>query len=84
MCGQHYLARVHPDDLPRVREAFQFALDHPERTVQIQFRHQKRIRSVAALGTGRPVGCLVSVGSGLRVRITQNNLVVVGGCRRGT
>ncbi len=43
MCGQHYLARVHPDDLPRVREAFQFALDHPERTVQIQFRHQNKI-----------------------------------------
>ena len=40
--GQNYLARMHPDDLPRVREAFQFALDHPERTVKIQFRHQNK------------------------------------------
>jgi PAS domain S-box-containing protein len=40
--GQNYLARVHPDDLPPVQEAFQFALDHPERTVQIQFRHQNK------------------------------------------
>jgi PAS domain S-box-containing protein len=42
LCGQHYLARVHPDDLPPVQEAFQFALDHPERTVKIQFRHQNK------------------------------------------
>ncbi len=42
MRGQHYQARVHPDDLSRVREAFQFTLDHPERTVQIQFRHQNK------------------------------------------
>jgi PAS domain S-box-containing protein len=42
MLGQHYLARVHPDDSPRAREAFQFALAHPERTVQIQFRHQNK------------------------------------------
>ncbi len=42
MLGQNYLARVHPDDLPRVREAFQFALAHPERTVKIQFRHQNK------------------------------------------
>ena len=40
--GQNYFARVHPDDLPRVQEAFQFALAHPERTVQIQFRHQNK------------------------------------------
>jgi PAS domain S-box-containing protein len=40
--GQDYFARVHPDDLPRVREAFQFTLDHPERTVKIQFRHQNK------------------------------------------
>ena len=40
--GQHYSARMHPDDLPRVREALQFALDHPERTVKIQFRHQNK------------------------------------------
>ena len=43
MRGQHYLARVHPDDLPRVREAFEFSLVHPDRTVQIQFRHQNKI-----------------------------------------
>jgi PAS domain S-box-containing protein len=42
MRGQHFSARMHPDDLPRVREAFQFALDHPDRTVQIQFRHQNK------------------------------------------
>ncbi len=42
MRGQHYSTRVHPDDLPRVRGAFQFALAHPERTVQIQFRHQNK------------------------------------------
>jgi PAS domain S-box-containing protein len=40
--GQNFFARVHPDDLPRVQEAFQFALAHPERTVQIQFRHQNK------------------------------------------
>jgi PAS domain S-box-containing protein len=40
--GQNYLARVHPDDLRLVQEAFQLALDHPERTVKIQFRHQNK------------------------------------------
>ena len=40
--GQNYFARVHPDDLPRTRGAFQLALEHPERTVQIQFRHQNK------------------------------------------
>ncbi len=40
--GQHYLARVHPDDLPLMREAFQFALEHPDRTVKKQFRHQNK------------------------------------------
>ena len=39
---QNFLARVHPDDLPLVQEAFQFALDHPERAVKIQFRHQNK------------------------------------------
>jgi PAS domain S-box-containing protein len=40
--GHNYFARVHPDDLLRVQEAFQIALDHPERTVKIQFRHQNK------------------------------------------
>jgi PAS domain S-box-containing protein len=40
--GQNYLAHVHPDDSGRVREAFQFALDHPERTVKIEFTHQSK------------------------------------------
>jgi len=40
--GQNYLAHVHPDDLRPVREAVQFALDYPERTVKIQFRHQNK------------------------------------------
>jgi len=40
--GQNYFARVHPDDLPRVLEIFQLALDHPERTVKMRFRHQNK------------------------------------------
>ena len=40
--GQDSFAHVHPDDLPRVRETFQLALDHPERTVKIQFRYQNK------------------------------------------
>jgi PAS domain S-box-containing protein len=40
--GQNYFARLHPDDLPRALEAFQLALDHPERTVKMQFRHQNK------------------------------------------
>jgi PAS domain S-box-containing protein len=40
--GQNYFARLHPDDLPRTLEAFQLALDHPERTVKMQFRHQNK------------------------------------------
>ncbi len=41
--GQNFFARVHADDLPRAQEAFQFALEHPERTVKTQFRHQNKI-----------------------------------------
>ncbi|MGA2279024.1 MAG: PAS domain S-box protein [Verrucomicrobiota bacterium] len=41
--GQNYFARLHPDDLPRALEAFQLALDHPERTVKMQFRHQNKV-----------------------------------------
>ena len=40
--GQNFFARLHPDDLLPVQEAFQFALDHPERTVKKQFRHQNK------------------------------------------
>jgi len=40
--GQNFFARLHPDDLLPVQEAFQFALDHPERTVKKQFRHQTK------------------------------------------
>ena len=40
--GQNYFARLHPDDLPHALEAFQLALDHPERTVKMQFRHQNK------------------------------------------
>jgi PAS domain S-box-containing protein len=40
--GQNYFAHLHPDDLPHALEAFQLALDHPERTVKMQFRHQNK------------------------------------------
>jgi PAS domain S-box-containing protein len=40
--GQNFFAQVHPDDLPRVQEAFQLSLDHPERAVKMQFRHRNK------------------------------------------
>jgi PAS domain S-box-containing protein len=40
--GESIFARVHAEDLPRVQEAFQLALDHPERTVKIQFRYKNK------------------------------------------
>ncbi len=40
--GQNAFAHAHPEDLPRVQEAFQLALDHPERTVKVQYRYKKR------------------------------------------
>jgi PAS domain S-box-containing protein len=40
--GQSAFARVHAEDLPQAREAFQIALEHPERTVTIQLRYQNR------------------------------------------
>ncbi|HEX5397969.1 MAG TPA: PAS domain S-box protein, partial [Verrucomicrobiae bacterium] len=40
--GQYAFALVHEDDLPRAREAFQLALDHPERTIKIQLRYKNR------------------------------------------
>jgi PAS domain S-box-containing protein len=40
--GQNSFSHVHPDDLSRVLETFQTALDHPKRTVKIEFRHQNK------------------------------------------
>jgi len=40
--GQNAFAHVHPEDLPRAREAFQSTIDYPERTVKIQLRYQKK------------------------------------------
>jgi len=40
--GQYAFALVHAEDLPRAQEAFQLALDHPERTIKIQLRYKNR------------------------------------------
>ena len=40
--GQPAFALVHAEDLPRAREAFQLALDHPERTIKLQVRYKSR------------------------------------------
>ena len=40
--GRSILDLVHPEDAPRVKEALQFALDQPEQTVKIQYRHQNK------------------------------------------
>ncbi|MGA2854047.1 MAG: response regulator [Verrucomicrobiota bacterium] len=40
--GESVFKRIHAEDLPRVREAFQMAFDHPERTVKIQFRSKSK------------------------------------------
>jgi PAS domain S-box-containing protein len=40
--GEDAFARVHAEDLPRALEAFQLALEHPERTVKTQFRYKSK------------------------------------------
>jgi PAS domain S-box-containing protein len=40
--GQYAFALVHAEDLPRAQEAFQLAVDHPERTIKIQLRYKSR------------------------------------------
>ena len=40
--GQPAFAMVHAEDLPRAREAFQLALDHPESTIKLQLRYKSR------------------------------------------
>ena len=42
LMGQSSFARVHPDDLPRVMEAFQSLLDYPQRAVRIECRQQHK------------------------------------------
>jgi PAS domain S-box-containing protein len=42
MHAQNAFALVNAEDLPRAKEAFQLALDHPERTVKIQLRFKSR------------------------------------------
>jgi PAS domain S-box-containing protein len=40
--GTGSFAQVHPEDLPSVRETIQDAIEHPDRTIKIQFRYQKK------------------------------------------
>jgi PAS domain S-box-containing protein len=40
--GQNVFARIHPDDLSKVKEKFQAALDKPEQTITFQFRYQHK------------------------------------------
>ena len=40
MLGENVFTRVHAEDLPQAREAFQLALDHPERPVKVQVRYK--------------------------------------------
>jgi PAS domain S-box-containing protein len=42
MRGENVFTRVHAEDLARAREAFQLALDHPERNVKVQVRYKNR------------------------------------------
>ncbi len=42
LVGGDAFARVHAEDLPRVREVFQTALKQPEQTVKAQFRHKSK------------------------------------------
>ena len=40
--GRSTFEFMHAEDVPRVKEAFQFALDQPDRTVKVQFRNQHK------------------------------------------
>jgi PAS domain S-box-containing protein len=42
LAGQSAFALVHPEDLPRVLQAFDFALQNPDRTVTLDFRFRHR------------------------------------------
>ena len=42
LVGQSSFGRVHPDDLPRVMEAFQNLLDYPQRAARIECRQQHK------------------------------------------
>jgi PAS domain S-box-containing protein len=42
LVGQNSFARVHPDDLPRVMEAFLHLIDFPDRSVRIECREQHK------------------------------------------
>ncbi len=42
LVGQNSFARVHPDDLPRVKDTFQNLLDYPQRAVRIECRQQHK------------------------------------------
>jgi PAS domain S-box-containing protein len=42
LLGQSSFARVHPDDLPRVMEAFQNLLNYPQRAVRIECRQRHK------------------------------------------
>jgi PAS domain S-box-containing protein len=40
--GRSVFEFMHPEDVPRVKEAIQLAVDQPERTVKVQFRNQHK------------------------------------------
>src|SRR6202142_473898 len=40
--GRSAFEFMHPEDVPRVKEAIQFAVDQPDRTVKIQFRNRRK------------------------------------------
>ena len=42
LLGENAFTRIHAEDLSRAQEAFQIALDHPERTVTLQFRYKNK------------------------------------------
>jgi PAS domain S-box-containing protein len=42
LAGKNFFAHVHPDDLPRAREALQSLLDHPEQTLTLQIRYRHK------------------------------------------
>jgi PAS domain S-box-containing protein len=42
LAGKNVFSLIHPEDLPRVREAFQFGLNHPDQSVKLEYRIRHR------------------------------------------
>ena len=57
LVGQNAFKRVHPEDLDRVREAFERALANPEQTVTLQFRFLHRDGTCATWKRWARTGC---------------------------